>query len=150
MDPGWLFLFSFLALEVMLVSLLSFPMPSNQFRGAIIEFVTKLWDNSPFIRYLMFTSLTIDVYYLINTVRHLFFHPVAYLHLTNPEITTQATGNKMFSDCEQKMQLFLDQRNLYLTGFSIFLFFVMLNLFRIQRLLHQEKLKNKPLTSKVE
>jgi len=149
MDPGWLFLFGFLVVEIFVVSILIFPMPSNQVRGAIIDMVTKAWENSPFLRYLMYTSLSIDIYYLINTIRRLFFRNEKYLHVTNPEIATGSHGEH-YSDCEQKMQLFLDERNLYLTGFSIFLFFVMLNILHIQQLLHGEKLKNKSTTKKLE
>jgi len=48
MDPGWLILFCFLAIEVFVVLILIFPMPNNAVRGAVIEYTTKIWDNTPF------------------------------------------------------------------------------------------------------
>lgn len=41
MDPGWVFLFLFFVAEVLLVTLLCLPMPSNDVRGTIVQWVGK-------------------------------------------------------------------------------------------------------------
>ena len=131
MDPGWFFLFLFFLVEVLLVTLLCLPMPSNEIRGVIVRFIVNMWETRP-VRITSLVMLGVNVIYfwfVCDALLHPLFdfgliqNPFAEGHLT----------------CEAKQNLFWNERNAYLTGMSIFLFIVLNRMVDIQDKLFQAR-----------
>ena len=79
MEPIWLVLLVFMLLEALLVLLLAAPMPNNAARGAVLTFISSLWDKSG-VRYVFYALLTIDVFYfwyVLHTMSALAEQPTA-------------------------------------------------------------------------
>lgn len=129
MDPGWFLLFLFLMIELFFVTLLCLPMPSNEIRGHITSLVTSLWDNQ-LVQYIVYFLLAIDVLYFYFVCDAL-LHPLYDLGILSPV--------EMGVSCEQKQDLFYNERNAYIAGGSIFLFFVLNRLVDIQDKLHKQR-----------
>ena len=107
--------------------LLILPMPSNKVRGAITRWVTGLWKNDA-VRYTFTAIMALNVFYFYF-VMDAILHPFYDLGLLTP--IEQAPT------CELKMDLFRNERNAYITGFSLFMFLVLRRLIDIQTKLHE-------------
>jgi Bap31/Bap29 transmembrane region len=125
MDLGWFILSVFLFVEVVLVTLLCLPMPSNDVRGAINGFVASLWLLKP-VEYTVLALLALDVFYLA----------FVWQSLTNPLYDMGVFSHDMGVSCEYKQDLFLAERNAYIAASVLFLFFVLRRLVDIQGKLH--------------
>ena len=120
-EPGWLILFVFMALEMALVLLLVAPMPSNAVRGAVTTWVSGLYA-VPAFRYITYTLLAIDLVYFWYVFDAL-MHPLYdFGILVSPfEIS-----------CEVRAAKFESERNAYITSFSLFLALILNRLIDIQ------------------
>lgn len=124
MDPGWFFLFIFFLAELLLVTLLCLPMPSNDARGAIVGWVVSLWESRQ-VRLTSIIMLAINLIYFWF-VSDAILHPLYdFGLLRNPF----AEGGL---SCEAKQNMFYNERNAYLCGMSIFLFFILNRLVDVQ------------------
>mmetsp|Transcript_8721 Transcript_8721/g.13450 ORF Transcript_8721/g.13450 Transcript_8721/m.13450 type:complete len:158 (-) Transcript_8721:205-678(-) len=137
MDPGWFLLFLFLIIEIILVTLLCLPMPSNDIRGTITSFVINIWDNKQ-VQYFVYFLLVVDVLYFYFVFNAL-LNPLYDIGILSPV--------EMGISCEQKQDLFYNERNAYITGGSLFLFFVLNRLVDIQEKLHQTRKRVKSFSS---
>ena len=123
--------------EIVLITLLVIPMPSNDVRGAITTFVANLWE-AQVVRYTVYALLAIDVFYFWFVFDAL-LHPLYdYGIVRNPAVEMGIT-------CEAKQNLFYNERNAYITGGSIFLFFILNRLVDIQDKLHKSRHQVKSL-----
>lgn len=129
MDPGWLLLFLFLLAELLIVALLCLPMPSNAIRGKLVKSISSLWE-ATWIQYTVYLVLAIDVVYFYFVFDAL-SHPLYDLGILTPI--------EMGVSCEQKQDLYYNERNAYISGGSIFLFFVINRLIDIQEKLHVQR-----------
>lgn len=125
MEPGWFALLLFMLVEAFLVLLLVMPMPNNAARGAIVTFVGALWDKSG-VRYVFYALLAIDVFYFWYVCDAL-LHPLYDFGFLEPVAMVS---------CEAKAFLYQNERNAYITGFSLFLFLILHRLIDIQKKLH--------------
>lgn len=127
MEPGWFVLLVFMLLEATLVLLLSMPMPNNTARGAVITFITSLWEVPP-VRYVFYAILAVDIFYFWFVFDAL-LHPLYDFGLLS------YTGTEAVS-CEIKAVMYQNERNAYITGFSLFLFLILSRMIDIQKKLH--------------
>ena len=125
MDLGWLILSTFLFVEVTLVTLLCAPMPSNEIRGAVTSWVASLWDLKP-VQYAVLALLALDVFYFA----------FVYQALSNPLYDLGIFSREMGVSCEYKRDLYLMERNAYVSVSVFFIFFVLRRLVDIQDKLH--------------
>ena len=131
MDPGWFFLFLFFMVEVLLVTLLCLPMPSNEIRGAIVRWIVRTWETRP-VQITSIILLALNVVYFWFVCDAL-LHPLYDFGLIqNPFVEGGMT-------CEAKQNIFYNERNAYLTGMSIFMFFVLNRMVDIQDKLFQAR-----------
>ena len=114
----------------MIVGLLVMPMPANIVRGAIVTTVGKLWNTNSAIRYISWLIVGINVLYFAMTYKNVYYSPPQ-------DILSR------WEECDVKIMRFREQRNLYITGFSMFLFFVFRRVLEIQTQLHQARKKIK-------
>eukprot|EP00566_Odontella_aurita_P028984 CAMPEP_0113525218 /NCGR_PEP_ID=MMETSP0015_2-20120614/32_1 /TAXON_ID=2838 /ORGANISM="Odontella" /LENGTH=143 /DNA_ID=CAMNT_0000423345 /DNA_START=97 /DNA_END=528 /DNA_ORIENTATION=+ /assembly_acc=CAM_ASM_000160 len=136
MDPGWLILFLFLIIECVFVTLLVLPMPSNAVRRAVTDLIASLWDHTG-IQYAVIAILVLDAVYFYADIDAL-RHPLYDLGLLTHESTIP---------CEMRAAMMQRERNAYITGFGLFLFFVLRRLVDIQDKLHQARHVAKSITS---
>ena len=106
------------------------PMPANAVRGAIVTTVGKIWDSNSAIRYVSWLIVAMNVLYFANTYYNVYYSP-----------SQEALSR--WEECDQKIMRFREQRNLYITGFSVFVFFVFRRVLEIQSQLHQARKKVK-------
>ena len=107
-------------------------MPSNTIRGIIVNGLANFWSNNPIVKAISGLVLALDTFYLYDTFNHLYFKKRrkdgAPLDHTGP-----------WGDCERRLHVCRDQRNAYITGFSIFVFLVMWRLLTIQKQLYDAR-----------
>ena len=127
MDPGWLVLFAFTLVEGILVILLVLPMPSNNHRRAITDFVAGLWE-AKYVQYTAISMLVIDAFYFYHVMGAL-LHPFYDMGILSPV--------DVGLPCDLKAGMFRNERNAYISGSGLFLFFVLNRLVDIQDKLHQ-------------
>ena len=134
MDPGWLVLFVFMLLEVVVVLLLVMPMPSNHVRGAITLAVTSVWDKNPAIRYCAIGLTLVNAFYFWTVIDAL-LHPWkwAFGILVDDALIS----------CEMRAHEYERERNAYISGFSLFLFLVLRRLVDIQMKLYEARAESK-------
>jgi len=125
MDLGWSILSAFLIIEILLVTLLCLPMPSNEIRGFINNWVASLWEFKPVV-YTALGLLLLDIIYFAYV----------FQSLANPLYDLGFWSHDMGVSCEYKQDLYLAERNAYITGANLFLFFVLRRLVDIQGKLH--------------
>jgi len=130
MDPGWFVLCLALALECFLVTLLILPMPSNKVRGAITKWVISLLSNQT-VKYGGFALLVLDAYYFAFTMDAI-SNPLIHVGIMSP------LEESMVS-CEKGLAAFRNERNAYITGFSLFMFLVLRRLVDIQSQLFESR-----------
>jgi len=82
LDPGWLVLSFFMLLEGFLVLLMIMPVPSNNVRRYITDFVTGLWDSKP-VQYFSIAFLVLDAIYFYFVFDAL-LHPLYDLGILSP------------------------------------------------------------------
>ena len=114
MDLPYLVLTIFLICQVTAVSVLCMPVPSNDIRGAINRFMTSLWDQKA-VEYGVLGMLVVNV---------IFGAQVGHA-LANPLYDMGFWSHDMGVSCEYKQDLYLAERNAYITGANLFLFFVL-------------------------
>lgn len=125
MEFIWLILFLFLLLEILLVSLLCMPMPSNEIRGKVNDWVISICNYQP-IQYTVGALLIVDFGYFCFVADAL-LEPFRDFGLLSP-----ANALNMGISCEYKQDLFYNERNASIAGASMFLFFVLRRLVDIQ------------------
>jgi hypothetical protein len=154
MELAWGVLFVFMVFEMLIVSLLIMPMPSNKVRGAVTTIITSTWDKTPALRYVAIGLTIVNAIYFFNVVD-------ALLDPWKPHLEgVFGFGFELIVDCELRAQRFerevrvaaapptlcrsdaitlayTAQRNAYITGFSLFLFLVLRRLVDIQQKLHE-------------
>merc|ERR1712110_77656 len=101
MVPGWLVLFAALVAESVVVGLLVLPMPSNNVRRNLLEWLTRVWDRNSHFRSACYIVLALDAWYFSSTMAGMRPGEDQYLTPT----------------CEQRLHKFRHQRNAYITGF---------------------------------
>uniref|UniRef100_A0A7S2Y3Z1 Endoplasmic reticulum transmembrane protein n=1 Tax=Entomoneis paludosa TaxID=265537 RepID=A0A7S2Y3Z1_9STRA len=136
MDPGWLVLFFFMILEILLVLILCLPMPNNTIRGAITNTAVKLFSQRP-VQITCACLLVLDALYFWF-VFDAMLNPLYDFGILN-------LGAEGGITCEAKQDLFYNERNAYLTGFSLFLFLILHRLIDIQDKLHKARNRVKEL-----
>jgi Bap31/Bap29 transmembrane region len=125
MDLGWFILSVFLVVEVIIITLLCLPMPTNDVRGVINGCVASLWMLKP-VEYTVLALLALDIFYLA----------FVWQSLSNPLYDMGIFSHDMGVSCEYKQDLFLAERNAYIASSVLFLFFVLRRLVDIQDKLH--------------
>lgn len=126
MDPGWLVLFIFTLVEGLLVMLLCLPMPSNDVRRSVTDFVAGLWEQK-YVQYTAITMLLVDAFYFYHVMGAL-LHPLYDFGILSPV--------DVGLPCHMKSEMFRNERNAYISGGGLFLFFVLNRLVDIQDKLH--------------
>eukprot|EP01059_Diplonema_ambulator_P027230 TRINITY_DN45083_c0_g1_i1.p1 TRINITY_DN45083_c0_g1~~TRINITY_DN45083_c0_g1_i1.p1 ORF type:complete len:134 (+),score=40.93 TRINITY_DN45083_c0_g1_i1:63-464(+) len=117
MDPGWMMLYVFMLCEALAVAVLTMPMPSNHVRKIVITGLMSIWTKFPNLRYISYALLTLNGYY--------FYASYMWLHEDHDHSTTAF-----------KTRLFREQRNAYLTGMGLGLFFILRRLMDLHTQLH--------------
>ena len=125
MEPGWFVLLAFMLVEAFMVLLLVMPMPNNAARNAVVTFVSSLWDKAG-VRYVFYALLAIDVFYFWY-VWDALLHPLYDFGIL---VQIEAVS------CEIKANLYQNERNAYITGFSLFLFLILHRMIDIQKKLY--------------
>jgi hypothetical protein len=133
LDPGWLVLSLFMLIEGFLVVLLILPMPSNSIRRILTTFVAGLWDSKP-VQYFSIAFLILDAVYFYF-VSHALLHPLYDLGILSPV--------DMSVSCELKQAMYREERNAFISGMGLFLFFVLNRLVDIQDKLHRFRQSHK-------
>jgi len=136
MEPGWVVLMAALVVECLLVLLLLLPMPSNVVRGVITSWVKGLW-NIAGVRYTILAVMALDIFYFLWILDA----------LRSPLYDNWLSPIEMELTCEISMSLFRNERNLYITGFSLFMFLVLYRLIDIQTKLQENRNTCKELES---
>ncbi|WIA10503.1 hypothetical protein OEZ85_010692 [Tetradesmus obliquus] len=114
-DPVWTLMTMFTIMEVVIVALLVMPMPSNKVRGMVQGTINKFWHSQEYVKKTSWVMLTLNSYYVYDSARQLIQH------------------NKIYAaSCEAYSLALYFQRNLLISGGSVFLFFVMRRLLDIQ------------------
>ena len=108
------------------VFLLVMPMGTNVIRGAVVKSLSKIWNTNSGIRYISYIVVFMNVVYFVRT----------YINVYHSE-RTQPQGR--WEECDSKIQLFREQRNLYITAGSIFLFFIFRRVLDIQTKLFEAR-----------
>lgn len=129
LDPGWLVLLLFMMIEGFLVFLMILPMPSNDVRRFIRDTIASLWESAP-IRYFSIGFLLLDAFYFYF-VCHALLHPLYDFGILSPV--------DMSVTCELKQAMFREERNAFISGMGLFLFFVLNRLVDIQDKLHRAR-----------
>ena len=129
LDPGWLVLALFMLIEGFLVILMILPVPSNDARRFIRDMVAGLWDSKP-IQYFSIAFLLLDAFYFWF-VSHALLHPLYDFGILTPI--------DMAPTCEVKQAMYREERNAFISGMGLFLFFVLNRLVDIQDKLHQAR-----------
>ena len=101
-------------------------MGTNVVRGIVVQSLSKMWDGNSAIRYIAYLIVFINVIYFAMTYKNVYYSP-------SQEMLTR------WEECDTKILRFREQRNLYITGFSIFLFFVFRRVLDIQKKLHEAR-----------
>ena len=99
-------------------------MPSNSIRGFIVGGLTNLWNRNQIVRAISYLVLTLDFFYSYQTFSHLYFR-------RGPDGRPHGFQGA-WNECERRFHTCRDQRNAYITGFSIFVFLIMQRLLVIQ------------------
>ena len=136
MEAIWFLLFVFLLVELVLVTALCMPMPSNETRHKVTSFVASLRDAKP-VQYTCYVILAVDVGYFWF-VSDALLHPLYDFGILAPAVHMGIT-------CEYKRDLFYNERNASITGAIIVLFFVLRRLVDIQGKLHAARAQVKAL-----
>lgn len=114
-DPVWGLMTLYTIAEVLIISLLVMPMPSNALRGKIQGAVSRLWHGQEYVKKTSWVLLTLNSYYFYDAMHNLL------------------EANKIVAaTCESHQQHLYFQRNAMISGGSVFLFFVMRRLLDIQ------------------
>ncbi|KAI8473964.1 MAG: hypothetical protein J3K34DRAFT_155824 [Monoraphidium minutum] len=114
LDGALMMLFTFT--EVAIVALLVAPMPSNKMRGQVTAALNKLWTADKYVQRTFWVMLTLNSYYLVDSVRSLVDHNKIYAAAT----------------CESRAMALWIERNAWMSGSAVFLFFVMRRVLDIQ------------------
>ncbi|KAJ9453257.1 hypothetical protein DIPPA_05952 [Diplonema papillatum] len=107
MDPGWVFIYLYLALELFVVFLLIVPMPTNAIRGYMIDQIRLIWRRHPYFRYYSGIMLFVSTTYFAAAINFLY-----------------SDHTSIVDEKNLRTQFFKEQRNAYLTGFTLFNFLV--------------------------
>ena len=119
----------FMFVEGTLVTLLILPMPSNDIRRKVTDFVSGLWESKP-VQYFSIGFLILDSIYFYFIMGAL-LHPLYDLGILSPI--------DMSPTCEIRQAMFREERNAFISGMGLFLFFVLNRLVDIQDKLHRSR-----------
>ncbi|KAJ9466020.1 hypothetical protein DIPPA_09777 [Diplonema papillatum] len=111
-NVGWIVLYAFLVMEIFVVTLLLLPLPERLHRGTA-GLLRKLWHDFAVVRNVSFLILAVNMVY--------FYISIDYLR-------TLQVGSEM----EIRINVCRQQRTSYITGFGLFLFFVMYRLMSLE------------------
>lgn len=129
LDPGWLVLLLFMMIEGFLVFLMILPVPSNDVRRFVRDAIAGLWESAP-VRYFSIGFLILDAFYFWFVCDAL-LHPLYDFGILSP-IDMSVT-------CEVKQAMYREERNAFISGMGLFLFFVLNRLVDIQDKLHRAR-----------
>ncbi|KAJ9473105.1 hypothetical protein DIPPA_33216 [Diplonema papillatum] len=121
MDPGWMFICMFLFGEVAVILTLIMPMPSNRIRQFTIGTLREVWNKYPYLRHMSFVIMLLDLYFLYTSVTFIY------------------ADHAFMDQTQYRIRLFREQRNAYLTGFGLFLFFVLTRLMDLHTQLYHAR-----------
>lgn len=108
--------------------------PNNDVREKVVGWVGSWWAH-PAIRWGSTGILFLDLFLFWQNIEALSNPIMGYLGLYAPE----------YLECEHQLKGFYVERNLFLTGTSIFLFLVIFRLIKIQEQLQQSRANLKAL-----
>ena len=117
----------FMVIELTLVFLLVLPVPSNNVRKILTDFIVGLWDVQA-VQYFSIAFLVLDSIYFYFIMGAL-LHPLYDLGILSPI--------DMSPTCEIKQAMFREERNAFIAGMGLFLFFVLNRLVEINRKYHK-------------
>lgn len=129
LDPGWLVLLLFMLIEGFFVVLMILPMPSNDARRFLRDKIAGLWESAP-VRYFSIGFLLLDAFYFWFVCDAL-LHPLHDFGILSP-IDMSVT-------CEMKQAMYREERNAFISGMGLFLFFILNRLVDIQDKLHRAR-----------
>ena len=118
--------------ECALVLLLVLPMPSNQIRGALTRAVIALWE-AALLRNAFLIILLLDAFFFVITLHE----------LSNPMHAFWAGPHTIDINCERRLDIFREERNAFVTGFSLFMSLILRRLCDIQSKLHEARVYEK-------
>mmetsp|Transcript_24716 Transcript_24716/g.25347 ORF Transcript_24716/g.25347 Transcript_24716/m.25347 type:complete len:155 (+) Transcript_24716:47-511(+) len=127
----WDFVFYILMTQIIVVGLLIVPLPSNKLRGLIINTLDGIWNASAYFRH--FCVILSLILALICA---------ASMH-------AWATLDKQLSN-KNFCSLMEAERNVYMTGFSLFLNVMAIRLLEVSRQLHDTKAELKATLKQID
>lgn len=139
MEPGWALLVLFMLVQALFTALLCMPMPSNAVRGAVTHLVQTISDQ-PAVKYISWGMFAVNLFYCWYAIEGL-QHMGRDLGLLAPE--------EFAITCEARQTMFRQERNAFICGASLFLFFILRRLVDIQGKLHESRARDKASTAGV-
>lgn len=141
MNPMWLLIFLFLAGQSAVVLLLVLPMPRNDMRGLLVKFLSGVWNQSSWLRNTCTTLCVINAIMFLHDMRALYLAPplMGSVGDFEPGMPRMPPPPPNAMHCEAKLVRFRTERNTYITGFSLLIFFVMRRLLVIQTQLFKSR-----------
>jgi hypothetical protein len=118
----WQALYGILSIEIVFVILLLLPLPSNTVRGWVVK-GTQLIQTPNAKKFQLF---------LLATITALFFDSLRSINYIEKQHAAEAGRTAAHDQLIDKMRLFRNQRNAYITGFCLLLTFV---LYRVQAMI---------------
>lgn len=128
----WDFVFWILMIQIVLVGLLIVPLPSNKLRGVIVNALDSAWGASTYFRH--FCVILSGILALICA---------ASMH-------AWATLDELTQTKKNFCSLMEAERNVYMTGFSLFLNVMAFRLLEVNRQLHSAKAELKIAIKQIE
>eukprot|EP00993_Chasmostoma_nieuportense_P005435 NODE_6060_length_577_cov_26.031111_g5895_i0.p1 GENE.NODE_6060_length_577_cov_26.031111_g5895_i0~~NODE_6060_length_577_cov_26.031111_g5895_i0.p1 ORF type:complete len:159 (+),score=29.20 NODE_6060_length_577_cov_26.031111_g5895_i0:59-478(+) len=107
----WTLLYAVLVVEALLVLILCLPVPSSSFRQAVVSVYRVMWIKSHYVRYFVVTVILIQLLCFLDAIRTI-------NHLDNHH------SEGALADLMDRNRLLRNQRNMYITGFGLFLVLV--------------------------
>jgi len=111
----WTIVFIFFLMELVICTLIIAPLPVSM-RRRIVQGLSWLWNKQPRARVIMKTSLAVVGIFFLDAVRKMY---VLYMAQLDPYIMNAARGPEM------DLSLFEAERNAFLCGCTLFLFFML-------------------------
>jgi len=115
----WIFVLSMLIVEMLVCLAVIIPIPIS-FRRRLLVFLARVWNKNPAARIVIKSMMGLCAGLLVDSVRSIV--KVEQVQLDQPEL-----ANKLFAGQipELNIRLFSSERNLFLTGFTLFLFLML-------------------------
>ncbi|KAJ8604362.1 hypothetical protein CTAYLR_002554 [Chrysophaeum taylorii] len=145
MLPGDVLPVASLVVQSLVCLLLVIPMPSNSVRGMIVGGLNRIWDQHPAIRSAAALLCVFNAFLFITELRRLSWPeppppppPPPRRGMPGlPGMPPPPPVNDFA--CEFQLGLFRSERNAYMSGFSLFIYFMMRRLLEIQQMLYKAR-----------